>query len=130
MATAQLRAQVLALRTQGWTYKSIGSAMGFTGARAYQVLQQSLAEVIKEPAAEIIALELARLDTLLTGCFEQAEAGDTVAIDCVLRIMAHRARLLGLDKALPVVSNEQPLVIHIVGVPAPAEPRPSAPLLN
>ena len=48
-------------------------------------------------ADEFRALEQVRLDALQFALWARAEQGDLVAVDCVLKIMERRARLLGLD---------------------------------
>ena len=53
--------------------------------------------MIREPAESVLNLELARLDHLLMGSYPKAIKGDPVAINSVLRIMAQRARYLGLE---------------------------------
>lgn len=142
--TAELRAQVLALRKQGWGYDAIGEAMGFTKQRAYQIVCEELAALIKEPAQQILDLELQRLETLLLGVATDAEKGDPRAIDSELRIRERRAKLLGIEapqkQQLDITSGGGPLpaasgpptVIQIVAVPAKArasedggQPRPN-----
>lgn len=97
IATAELRGQVLGLRKQGWSYQAIGEALGFSGPRAYQILQEALKELVVEPTEQVRQLEIERLDAMLTGVMESAEKGDALAISSALSIMARRARLLGLD---------------------------------
>src|SRR5262249_20774878 len=132
VATPQLRGQVLALRKQGWGYQAIGEALGFTAQRAHQIVTEALDELIKEPAQQILDLELQRLEGMLLGVMEDAEKGDPRAIDSALSIMARRARLLGIGAPqkqqldltsgggpLPAASGP-PAVIQIVAVPAKA----------
>lgn len=117
--TAELRAQVLTLRKQGWSYAAIGEALGFTAQRAYAVLTEALNELIKEPTQQMFDLEIERLDSMLTAVFEAAEQGDAKAIEMSLRIMERRAKLLGLDKqSEQAPPSERYAVVQIIGVPA------------
>ena len=132
IATAELRAQVLELRKQGYGYQAIGDAMGFTKQRAYQIVTEELAAIIREPTQQILDLELQRMETLLQGVADDAAKGDPRAIDSELSIRARRARLLGIEtpqkQQLDLTSGGAPLpaaagaptVIQIVAVPATA----------
>jgi hypothetical protein len=55
--------------------------------------------LFREPAQELITLELERLDMATRAIAHQVEKGSLRAIDRWLRIMDRRAKLLGLDKA-------------------------------
>jgi hypothetical protein len=130
--SAEMRAQVLELRKQGYGYQAIGDAMGFTKQRAYQIVTEELAAIIREPAQQILDLELQRMETLLQGVADDAAKGDPRAIDSELSIRARRARLLGIEtpqkQQLDLTSGGAPLpaatgaptVIQIVAVPATA----------
>lgn len=59
----------------------------------------------------ILALELARCDKLQSAAWEEAMTGEPRAIDSVLKVMAHRAKLVGLEKVDPVVQKNLVLVM-------------------
>jgi hypothetical protein len=126
---AQRRAQAVKLRLAGMRYEDIATQLGYTtrGAAAQDV-QRALAAEISEPAEELRAIEVQRLDMLwhtamkvLTRQHVTVSNGKVVyldgtpvkddgpvlhAIDRLLRIQERRAKLLGLDapKQFEVVS--------------------------
>jgi hypothetical protein len=60
-------------------------------------VQRALAARSVAPAhAEVIAVELARLDALLSGLWPKARRGDVQAVDRVLKIDERRAELRAL----------------------------------
>jgi hypothetical protein len=102
------------MRQNGSSYFEIAEALGMSESMA----SQKVSEVARHMAVlvdagakqEILTMELARLDRLQTGIFNQAESGDLRAIEGVLKIMAHRAKLLGLDQ-VTVDNRKQTVVI-------------------
>jgi hypothetical protein len=94
VATTRQRGVALGMRRQGCTFTQIGEHLGVTRQRACQVVQAALRAAVREPARELLTLELARLDELLTMCFESAIQGDRRAIERVLRISDQRMRLV------------------------------------
>lgn len=58
----------------------------------------------------ILTMELTRLDQMQLGQWPAAEGGDPKAVETVLKIMQHRAKLLGLDSAM-VDNSKQTVVI-------------------
>lgn len=125
LATAQRDAEACRLRTLGHTYDQIAAELGYRNrALAWRAVQRALYATVAEPAAEVRALELARLDKMTLAAWEVLErrhvtvSGGKVitvvddhgvehpldddgpvlqAIDRLLRIQERRARLLGLD---------------------------------
>lgn len=65
MDTVMRDAQALRLRARGMTYQQIADEMGYAekGA-AYKAVQRGMEEIIGEAAAEVRALEVARLDAM------------------------------------------------------------------
>lgn len=92
--------EALQLRKAGATYEEIGRALGMTRTGAYRAVKRALDELnekIAEDAAEVLRLELERLDAMLLAVWPKAKQGHLGAIDRVLKIMERRSRLLGLD---------------------------------
>lgn len=90
--------QILELRKGGASYDQIAKATGLAGrSSARREFQLALQKVIEEPAKEVLALELSRLDSLVLALWQQAKTGNVAAIDRVLKIMERRASYLGLD---------------------------------
>lgn len=109
IAAAERQRQALELRKAGLGYQAIADKLGYSGpSGAYQSIRAALRAIVKEPAEEVLALELQRLDDMLAGLWLKARQGDTLKVDRVLKIMQRRAELLGLDapKTVKVVQDE------------------------
>jgi transcriptional regulator len=96
---AEKQAEALALRRAGLSYREIADRLGYhdcSGAR--KLVQTAIAEIIEEPAKEVLALEIQRLDAMVAAMWPGAvEARDPEMLDRVLKIMDRRAKYLGLD---------------------------------
>jgi hypothetical protein len=121
IATAQRRADALQMRKDGKFFHEIAAELKYCSASAAaQDVQRALLLVVTEPAAEVRALELMRLDelwvkaaevlnrqhvTVSNGRIVRTETGEPLlddapvlaAIDRLLKIQERRAKLLGLD---------------------------------
>ena len=98
VATVEREAQALSLRRRGMPYNDIATYMGLSGpGAAYRIVQRGLCRLIQEPADDVRAMELDRLDTFLFRLSGRIELGDTKAIDTALKVMDRRAKLMGLD---------------------------------
>lgn len=119
--SAQRDAEACRLRTLGHTYDHIAAELGFADrSKARQAVERGLTAVVAEPAGELRALELSRLDELWRRAWAVLERehrvvqlgkvvrdqdgqavvdhGPTLqAIDRLLKIQERRSRLLGLD---------------------------------
>jgi hypothetical protein len=62
-------------------------------------VNKCLADIVREPAKELLEMELARLDALQLALWNQAIKGKVQSTDRILAIMRRRAKLLGLDYA-------------------------------
>lgn len=125
--TAQRDARAAELRRDGANYQEIADRLGFSDrSRARQAVERALAATVAEPAAELRALELARLDEMWRHAWavlkreHVAHSNGRVvhldgkplvddgpvlnAIDRLLRIQERRAKLLGLDAPTRVES--------------------------
>lgn len=98
IAAAERQAQAINLRKAGVGYAAIARQLGYAGpSGAYQAVMTALHAVTREPARELVDLEVARLDDLLAGLWADARKGNVAKVDRVLKIMQRRADLLGLD---------------------------------
>jgi len=98
ISAAERQVQALALRKAGIGYAAIARQLGYAGpSGAYKAIMTALHALTREPAEELRTLELARLDDLLAGLWAAARQGNVLKVDRVLKIMARRAALLGLD---------------------------------
>lgn len=90
--------KALELRKAGATYEQIASQLNYAGKSAARAaVQNAIKEIIREPAEEMLQLELSRLDAMLLGVWTKAKSGDPAAIDRAIRIMDRRSAYLGLD---------------------------------
>lgn len=110
-AAAGLEAQVaikrdeaLKLRAGGATYREIAASLGISLSYAYQLVQESLAELrasATESADEARVVELHRLDAqylrFMNKLVKQADNPDEATGLQLLRIAERRSKLLGLD---------------------------------
>jgi hypothetical protein len=90
--------KAIELRKSGVGFQKIADTLGYkdhTG--AYRAVKAGLKKTLQEPADELRAMEVERLDQMLLGLWPKATKGDTWSVDRVLRIMERRAALLGLD---------------------------------
>lgn len=115
---------MLRLRTEGLTLQQIGDVMGCGKEVVHQVIERALRVLVRGPAEELRAVELARCDELMEEALaivrmpmQGSTAGEAVrdargavvievvqdaapklaAINTVLRVMERRSKLLGLD---------------------------------
>ncbi|MEW5943507.1 MAG: sigma factor-like helix-turn-helix DNA-binding protein [Pseudomonadota bacterium] len=61
---AERRAEIIQMRLDGRSLQEIGDHMGITAVSVHNVITRALASMAKEPAEELLGLELARLDSL------------------------------------------------------------------
>lgn len=98
IAAVERQRQALELRKAGGTYQAIADQLGYRSVSgAYDAIMGAMRATLQEPADELRALESARLDDLLRGIWLDARKGNLPKLDRVLKIMARRAALLGLD---------------------------------
>lgn len=98
--SADRRVQSLELRKAGASYRAIGAKLGISEAQAHRDVMTSLEALRKlqnVEAAQVLTIELARLDDMQIAIATQVRQGNHGAIDRSLRIMERRARYLGLD---------------------------------
>ena len=94
----QHEAQALNLRLEGKTFTEIAAAVGYKDrSGAHHAVMRALDRLVDEPTEQMRNLELKRLDALVRAMWPAATRADPDAVDRVLKIMARRARLMGLD---------------------------------
>lgn len=104
--SAERAAQALELHLAGATYERIAGALGYANrGGAFKAVQAALAARPAAPEqAEVVRLEVARMDALLTGLWPAARRGDVAAVDRVLKIGERRAELLAMTTAAPATA--------------------------
>jgi hypothetical protein len=95
--------RALEMRKEGCTYLAISKELGCSPQYAQLAVEAALKRVLQEPADAVRKLECERLDAMLCGTWARAATGNLGALDAVLKIMARRAKLLGLD--VPTISG-------------------------
>ncbi len=100
--------QALQLRASGATYRQIGEALGIDKQTAWRLVNVELESIIRESAAEVVELELARLDRMLMAVWPDAVQGDLSSIDRALKIEDMRCRLLGLYRRAEAQQQDIP----------------------
>lgn len=86
-------------RKQGYSYTEIAKLMKEPMNTVYDLVVEALKAITREPAEQLLELELARVDTLLKGVYKDASKGNDTKIASSVRLMDKRHRLLGLDRA-------------------------------
>lgn len=120
------RGEAVKLRLEGYTFVEIAEKLGYAGRQqAHASVMEALKSVVREPATELVTLELERLDAMWGVNYMRAQSGDPAALASCLKIMERRARLLGLDRNSLDLTNSDgslkpPTAINIVPVDAPA----------
>ena len=93
----QRRATALDYRLQGHAYHRIAKALGCHPSTAQSYVIRAMKDMLPvEKREAVLQMELQRLDTMQAAVFRNAEDGDIPSQEAVLRIMALRARYLGL----------------------------------
>lgn len=137
LETAVRDAEALRMRARGAAFRDIAAQLGISVSTAHDAVQRALAAHSEEPAAQVRALELQRLDALYVRVMEvldrkhvtvsngrvvhlgdeplQDDGPVLAAVDRALKIQARRAALLGLDMPTKVEQSGT-LRYEILGV--------------
>jgi hypothetical protein len=62
LTTAERDAEAARLRARGLSYRQIATELDVDVANAHRAVKRALAEIVAEPAADVVAFELERLD--------------------------------------------------------------------
>lgn len=90
--------RALELRKAGVGFEQIAQQLEYKDASgAYRAVKRALDRTIHEPADELRALELARLDKMLMSHWGAIQKGHVRSTEIGLKIMERRASYLGLD---------------------------------
>ena len=98
------------LRTIGYNTREIAEVLQMTendvSISVRNSMEQAALHMSEESKAEILALELIRLDALQRGLWQQATNGDRGSVETILKVMASRERLLQLAESANDVHNQ------------------------
>lgn len=107
IARRERMAEALEMRKTGMSYRQIAARLDVSISTAHEYVTTALAEVTKEPAATLLAIELERLESWLYAIEPAISEGDLKAIDRGIRISQRIGKLTGLDAlAILRVRNE------------------------
>ncbi len=100
LSAEQTRANVLALRLAGATWREIGNAVGISHQRAHRLFAEVLGRTRKltdEKAAQLREVEAQRLEAATKAIWARVIQGELAALDRFTRLSERRSALLGLD---------------------------------
>lgn len=100
VAAAERRDRAIQLRLSGMSASEIAKKLRYPDLNTvYRDLGEAMQDKVRSQheVEQLRQIELMRLDKLMQGRWRKAIEGDDVALGGVLRIMARRAKLLGLD---------------------------------
>jgi hypothetical protein len=87
------------LVSEGKTYDQVAEEVGYSNrGTAHRAVSQALSTRLAEDVDHLRQLESDRLDALQLALWPLMVAGDVVAANTIVKIIAARIRLLGLDK--------------------------------
>lgn len=112
--------RAIELRLTGMGLAEIADALGYSDASgAFRAIKRAMDKSIREPAEDLLEVELMRLDGLLQAHYPRAQAGDARSAELVLKVMERRARYLGLDAPERVdLTGSMTSTVELVGVQA------------
>ncbi len=103
------------LRKDGYTLFQIAEILKKPESQVMRLMKTEVNEaarmVTDGARSDLLTLEVARLDDLQRAVWPAAMSGDTRAVDSALKVIAHRAKLLGLEQA-QVETLNQTVVIN------------------
>lgn len=110
-------AKAMTLRMEGTTFEEIATQCGYNSKQAaYDAVRREIEAITREPAMELVKLDLERLDALWQVPYLKAQAGDVYSLASCLKIMERRAKLLGLDAAVKVAATvDDPKGVLVAG---------------
>ncbi len=130
IAAKERQRQALELRIAGVTFAAIADRLGYaTAYGAYLAVDAALKATLRPAADALRELDTERLDKLQLAVWPAALRGDLAAIDRCLKILAQRARLLGLDlgaehtPAQPLLPGQREVTMRIVYDAPPVLPQ-------
>lgn len=99
VTVAERRTKAVRLAASGMDYTQIAQQLGYHDrSGAFKAVRGVLAAEQAEAVDELRRLECERLDALQRSCWDAAVAGNIPSVDRVLKVIAARVKLLGLDQ--------------------------------
>ena len=93
----------LDLRRRGYLLTEIAAEMGISApSTVAKLIKKALREIVREPAEDVMQIELDRLDSMFVSAYARAsdkgQPFNRDAVETCLKVMERRAKLLGIDK--------------------------------
>lgn len=111
IGNAERAAEAVRMRTAGRTFEAIATELNYHDRKAaYNAVMRSIRQIRAEPAAELAAIELDRLDRMLESAWPHMLAGSDQHGRLILRIMQQRARYV------QVYSSDASGAQHVGGI--------------
>lgn len=97
MTAAEKAREAANLRIQRYSWDTIAKRLGYNSrGSAYSAVQRHIKNIPREAVEELRNLELESLDVAETALSDAINAGDTQAINAMLKVKEQRAKLVGL----------------------------------
>jgi transcriptional regulator len=97
LTAAEKRSEALALRIAGMSYEEIATTLGWANKSvAWKAVQKGIADVPRENARELKTMQLETLNEAKLSIFAAVRRGDVQAIDRLIKVLDHEAKLEGL----------------------------------
>lgn len=120
--TAVREAQALQLRKLRVSYDDIAKQLGYANrSGAFKAVKRAIAAITREPAEELLQLELEGLDAAEAALAGRILKGDEFAIDRMLKIKDMRAKLTGLYEQKTESNNLAEIKAALIGFRAGLE---------
>lgn len=106
VTAAETRKKALELRLAGMTYEQIALECGWkVKSTAKRAVEREIALIPRESAVELKTMQLEVLNQSKLAIFRAVRSGDVFAIDRLLKIMDHEAKLEGLYQLPEATAN-------------------------
>lgn len=112
LSAAKRAAEAARLKVQRYSWDTIAEKLGYkSGPIARMAVQRYMERIPVEAIEELRRTELAGLDAAEVALAERIHKGDIKAIEAMLKIKHHRARLAGLYTETPTTAFETELMV-------------------
>lgn len=112
LSAAKRAAEAAQLKVQRYSWDTIAEKLGYkNGPTARMAVQRYMERIPAESVEELRQTELAGLDAAEVALADRIRQGDIKAIEAMLKIKHHRARLAGLYTETPTTALETELMV-------------------
>jgi hypothetical protein len=110
--------RAIEMRLTGMGLQDIADQLGYSDASgAFRAIKRGMEKSVREPAEQLLTMELMRLDDLLQAHFPLAKSGDTRSAELVLKVMERRSKYLGMDAPEKIdLTGQMTQTVQLVGI--------------